>query len=292
MAYEDRFRSQDAMEKFLAAYDATMALWPIPYETMQIETTYGMTHTHVVGSPELPPLVLIHGGQISSTVWYPNVEALSQHFRVYMPDVVDAAGRSVKTRKLQNRQDCADWMTEVLDKLNIERATLIGHSHGGWMILNYAILMPERVERLVLLSPAGISRLRAEMFLRMLPAFIIPTRGVFYRSLQWITTKQLNVHHPEPVIDQFRQGAMSYKADELSFGVVFVFKDDELRQINVPALLLIGEQEKVINRKVVLERARRLIPDIESEIIPGAAHFLPIDQPDVVNARILAFLRR
>lgn len=146
MAYKDRFRSQDAMEKFLAAYDATMALWPVPYETMQIETAYGMTHTHVVGSPELPPLVLIHGGQISSTVWYPNVEALSQHFRVYMPDVVDAAGRSVKSRKLQDRQDCTDWMTEVIDKLNIERATLIGHCHGGWMILNYAILMPERVE--------------------------------------------------------------------------------------------------------------------------------------------------
>lgn len=292
MSYIARFKSPEAAQNFLAAYATTLDLWPVSHDEIDVETRFGLTHVNCAGSPESPPLVLLHGAQTSSTAWYPNVAALSQHFRVYAPDVIDQAGRSTPTRKLGNRQDCADWLSDVLDALQVERAAFVGHSHGGWQVLNLAILAPHRVDRLILLSPAGITRLRLEIFLRLLPAFIIPTKAVFYRSFQWSTVKTLDARQPEPVIDQIRVGGTSFKPQELGFGVVHVFVDEELRQINQPILLLVGDQEKIFNPTLLLERAHRLLPHLEAELIAHAAHLLPIDQAETVNARIVVFLKQ
>jgi pimeloyl-ACP methyl ester carboxylesterase len=291
MSDQSVFKSPEAEAKFLAAYDATLALWPVPHEALEVTTSFGTTHINVAGSPDLPPLVLIHGGQISSPMWYPNIEPLSRHFRVYAPDVVDQMGRSVPARKLKTPQDCSDWLTEVLDALNLERATLVGHSHGGWQTLNLALTNPQRVERMVLLSPASaFVRLRWQLFLRMMPVFIMPTRAMFYWCLQWLTTMPLGSAHP--IVEQFMIGAKSYKPQALSLGVTSVFTDEELRQINTPTLLLIGEHEVVYEPSRVLERAQRLMPHIEAELIAGGGHLFPVDQAEATNARIVEFLNR
>ena len=291
MSIDSRFRSPEAMQDFLGAYNATLALWPVPHDDVEVKTRFGTTHINAAGSPKSPPLVLIHGAQTSSTAWYPNVKALSERFRVYAPDVIDQAGKSVPNKKLVDRQECADWLTDVLDGLKIDKAALVGHSHGGWQVLNLAMMSPDRVDRLILLSPAGIARLKAEIFLRLLPVFIIPTKRMFYSSFQWSTVKKLNVDQPEPVIDQIMQGGTSFKGNELGLGVQFVFEDSELQGIKQPALLLVGDQEKIFDPKQLLDRARRLMPKLEAELIANAGHLLPIDQAETVNARMLAFLK-
>jgi pimeloyl-ACP methyl ester carboxylesterase len=289
VTHDSLFKTPDHAARFLAAYDATLALWPVPHDSIEVETSFGTTHINVAGSPDAPPLVLIHGGQISSPVWYANVEALSRHYRVYAPDVVDQIGRSVATRKLKTRQDCATWLTEVLDGLKLERVTLGGHSHGGWQTLNAAILAPQRIERMVLLAPAAsFIPLSMKLFLRMMPVLIRPTKAMFYWCFQWLTEMPLG--NENPLVEQFMAGAMSYKPENLSLGVVTVFSDDELRRISVPTLLLIGEREVVYNPHKVLERARKLIPHIEAELIPGGGHLFTVDQADATNTSIIRFL--
>lgn len=291
MSIVSRFKTPQAADTFLAAYEATLSLWPVPHEALDVTTSFGATHINVAGSPDLPPLILIHGAQICSTVWYLNIEPLSRHFRVYAPDVVDQMGRSVPTRKLKTPKDCSDWLTEVLDALTLERVSIVGHSHGGWQALNMALMAPQRVDRMVLLSPAAaFAPLRWQLFLRMLPVFVMPTRGMFYWSFQWTTTMPLDKRQPHPLIEQFMTGAKSFKPQELSLGVVSVFTDDELRQIDIPALLLVGDHEVVCEPSRVLERARRLMPHIEAELVVNGGHLFPVDQADATNARILKFL--
>jgi pimeloyl-ACP methyl ester carboxylesterase len=57
----------------------------------------------------------------------------------------------------------------------------------------------------------------------------------------------------------------------------------------MPVLVLIGDKERVLDPVRAVERARRRVPGVEAEIIPGAGHALPIDQPEIVNARLLEF---
>jgi pimeloyl-ACP methyl ester carboxylesterase len=78
----------------------------------------------------------------------------------------------------------------------------------------------------------------------------------------------------------------------LSFGATTVFKDEELSQIKMPTLLLVGEQEVIHKPMKVLERAKRLIPEVETELIKGGGHVFPLDQAEATNARILKFLKK
>ena len=193
------------------------------------------------------------------------------------------------TRKLKTPQDNVEWLNELLDCLNLERVPLVGHSNGCWQILNLAKSTPQRVERTVLLSPGPpFAQLRWQMMARLLPVFIRPTRGMFYWNLQWLTTVPLDKDQPNTLIEQFMIGAMSFKPEELGMGLQSIFTDD-LRQINIPTLLLTGDQERVINPGKVLKRAR-LMPNIEAEVIENAGHLMPVDQADAVNARMLRFL--
>ena len=58
----------------------------------------------------------------------------------------------------------------------------------------------------------------------------------------------------------------------------------------MPALLLIGAGEKIYNPQKAIDRAQRLMPDPTAEIIPKAGHPLNMEQPEIINARILKFL--
>ncbi len=70
------------------------------------------------------------------------------------------------------------------------------------------------------------------------------------------------------------------------------FTDDELQQIKTPVLLLIGEKEVIFSAQKAIDRATRLMPNIQAEIIPDAGHILSMDQPEMVNERILNFLNK
>jgi pimeloyl-ACP methyl ester carboxylesterase len=85
-------------------------------------------------------------------------------------------------------------------------------------------------------------------------------------------------------------GALSFKPQELSLGVLSVFTDEELRRINIPTLLLVGEREVVYQPGRALERARRLMLHVEAELIEGGGHLFPVDRAEATNARILKFL--
>jgi pimeloyl-ACP methyl ester carboxylesterase len=69
-----------------------------------------------------------------------------------------------------------------------------------------------------------------------------------------------------------------------------VYTDSELKQINHPALMLIGSEEKIYNPRRAIERAQRWMPDLSAEVVPDAGHLLILDRPNVINKRILEFL--
>jgi pimeloyl-ACP methyl ester carboxylesterase len=69
-----------------------------------------------------------------------------------------------------------------------------------------------------------------------------------------------------------------------------VFSDQELKRIELPSLLLIGAMDKIYNPHKAIERAQRWMPVLTAEIISNAGHLLIMDQPEIINARILKYL--
>jgi len=278
------FRTPQGQARYFAAYDATMALWPVPVESFDVPTRCGPTHLHVCGAKDAPPLVLFHGAAISSTMWYPNVGALSQTYRVYAVDTIGEMGKSVSTRPMIKPADFVDWLSDVFDELRLERAHVAGLSAGGFLALQLALSAPARVMKLILLSPANLLSIRPQFYFR-LAALVLP-----FLSPQVKQEIALGAYSPAivPVIKQM------LTPTDFRYQMVLppVCTDEELRQVKTPTLLLLGEREVIYAPQTALARARRFIPQLEAEILPQAGHALNFDQPEIINQRILEFLNK
>jgi pimeloyl-ACP methyl ester carboxylesterase len=286
------FKTSKGQAEYFTAYDAALELWPVLHESRFVTTPYGRTHVISCGPEDAFPLVLLHAGQASSTMWFPNIADLSRKFHVLALDTPGEPGKSIPARHNATRRDCAAWLEGVLDELGITRAHVMGLSRGGWLALNLALYAPDRLERIVLLSPAAVFVALNSFFSAVAQAVIrVPTRFVSKVALNSWVARGFVVN---PVFaEQFMTGLLNWNWTVNTSGYSGVmpctFSDEELNKIHQPVLLLIGDQDR-LNPPRALERARRTIPHLEAEIIPQAGHFLNMEQPESINARILKFL--
>lgn len=297
------YKSVKGEAEYMAAYESSLQLWPVPYEHRDVKGSYGSTHLVSAGPEDAPALILLHMDFLSLSMWSANIEELSRNFRVYAIDVIGQPGKSIPDKPLRNRDDAAAWISEVLDSLKLDTVTMAGASLGGWFTLNYAIRVPERLKRIVLLSPGGsFLNERVTFYLYALPALISPflPQGLLFDRFMRFTTYQENLRDPrvraidERMRHQMYLGFKHFRIWRYWSSQVIkphVFPDEELRGMQVPTLLLVGQQEALYDSVAAMERARKLIPNFEGEIIPRASHDMTIGQHEIVNNRILRFLR-
>ncbi len=290
------FKTPRDERAYLAAYEASLRRWPVPYEEWDLHGRFGRTHVLVSGAREAPPLVLLHGYGASSTMWALNVRALASRYHVFAVDVLGQAGKSLPRAALATRSACSEWLTSVLDGLALDDVRLVGMSYGGWLALNYALAAPDRLRAIALISPGGLLPLSWQLRFRAMLSVLVPLQIchdiVFMR---WIGAKHA-VDSPEQRAVSKLTARQMYlglrvRNELVRLGAPAVpFSDDELRSLRVPTLLLIGEEEVLYDPVGALSRARRLIPGLVGELIPGASHDLVFRQPEIVDERLLAFL--
>jgi pimeloyl-ACP methyl ester carboxylesterase len=288
------FWSPEIESQFNAAYEAVLKQWPVPYNEQFITTRFGETHVIASGPKDAPPLVLLHPAGGGSTIWYRNVGPLSKLYLTYAVDVIGDLNRSVLTRLLRSRRDFADWVLDLFDGLHIERANMVGNSYGGFLTLNTASYLPERVRKVVLISPAAtFVQIWGIYWHTIIPGYwlapIIRSEKMVHKAAEWIWQG----FPMDDCVAQLRlivqvAGYPRYRPTHNPPPTVF--GDEELRKIKTPVLLLIGDHEVLYDSRHVIERATRLLPNIKAEIVPNANHVAEYTAPDVVNRKILDFL--
>ena len=100
------------------------------------------------------PLLLLHGFGDSSTTWSSVLSLLSRRHLVIAPDLL-GHGESDKPRAGYSIEAYACGMRDLLSVLGVERVSVVGHSLGGGIAMQFAYQFPERCERLVLVSSGG-----------------------------------------------------------------------------------------------------------------------------------------
>jgi len=241
--------------------------------------------------------VLLHCFATSLTCWAYNVEPLSQNRRVYALDMMGQPGKSIPDAPIKNRNDLAEWLTDSLDQLGIDRTDLIGYSFGGFTGLNYAMRAPDRVDKLILLSPAGsLVPLWKQFYIRGLVSSLLPSLSPLLAKRLWFEwmfyRPKLGEDKTRRIYDRLlNQFALGQRHFRSAGGVLpITYTDDELRSVRSPTLVLIGEQESLLDPVAAIRRARQLIPRVQAELIPQASHDLPVSQAETVNQRVQAFL--
>ncbi|WP_127481301.1 alpha/beta fold hydrolase [Nocardioides pantholopis] len=121
---------------------------------VRFATVHGHRRAYVqVGSG--PALLLLHGLGCDHTTWSPVIEALAEHHTVIAPDLL-GHGQSDKPRADYTLGGYANGMRDLLTVLGIEQATVVGHSFGGGVAMQFAYQYPERTERLALVASGGL----------------------------------------------------------------------------------------------------------------------------------------
>ena len=281
------FRSPEGEAKSMAAYESALAHWPVPYKELDIPTQFGTTHIILNGPVGTKPIVLLHGQDSSATSWIYNIADLSWDFRTYAVDTIGDMGKSEPTRLPTSRQDYTEWLLNVFDQLKLENAGLIGLSYGGFPALNFSIAYPEQVNLIVLLAPGipnfGPPTLQWANY--GMPMILLPSRFTVERFINGTSTK--GYLKEDPVQEQMIIGITNMQ--NVSF-MRPVFTDEELSHVIAPTLLLIGDHEIMYKPQKALDNAARLIPNLQTELVPNANHMLNSDQPELIDARVLQFL--
>jgi pimeloyl-ACP methyl ester carboxylesterase len=289
------FKTPAGEVAFLAAYDAAMKVWPVPYEELDLPSRFGITHVIVCGPKHAPPLVLLHGYWATSTMWSPNVDDFSRDYRVYAIDVMGQPSKSIPTEPIRNAADYAAWLTVTLDLLHLDRVSLVGMSYGAWLALNFAIVAPARVRRLVLLSPGGGFHAIAKQFtLRAMLMLWFPARFTVNSFMRWLGIKDREARQEgDMIVDLIYLGLKHFRVSvETSRVLPTVFPDDQLRAMCVPALLLMGDHEVIWDPAAALARARQLFPNVQGELVQRSSHDMCLRQHRIVDARVLDFLKK
>lgn len=281
------FATPERARSYYAAYDALAARWPAGSQALDLPSPYGTTRVTAVGSPDAPPLVLLHSGGAASVTWYPVAEAMAGGHRVYAVDQIGAAGRSVHDgRPLRTPEDLMAWLDSVLDGLRVDRADLCGHSYGAWLALTYALRTGERVRRLALLDPTDcFAGMRLAYRLRAVPLLLAPSAARQVRFLRWETGGL-----------PLDEGVLALAAATAGYPTARIVMPrrpdpDALRALSTPTLVLLAGRSRSHDVRRVAREAGRLLPRVTIATLPGASHHSPpVHDPGDLIAELAAFL--
>ncbi|WP_282693939.1 alpha/beta hydrolase [Streptomyces sp. CC208A] len=266
------------------AYDELRARWPASTEERDVVTPYGRTRVHLYGPPDGSPLLLLPGGSATGLVWFANAPALGRRYRVHAVDLMGDAGRTERRgAPLKSAADPTAWLDALLDGLGLVRTHMCGHSYGAWLAVRYALHAPQRVDRLALVDPTQVfAGFRPGYLLRALPALIRPSEARARAFLAWETAGT----DPDETWQRLYALATTVPGRKLVVG-----GRPRTAGLRVPVLTLLAERSRAHRSAEVAERARRLLPQGEVALLPGATHHsLPLTAPELLNDRLMEFL--
>ncbi|MGZ4595466.1 MAG: alpha/beta fold hydrolase [Actinomycetes bacterium] len=252
---------------------------------------------HYVDAGQGAPVVFIHGLLGSHRDWSDLLGDLSTQHRVLAPDLF-GHGSSAKPMGDYSLGAHAATLRDLLDHLDVPAVTLVGHSLGGGIALQFAYLFPDRVQRLVLVSSGGLGRelsllLRAatlpgaEWVLPVLASRWIRDRGeALGRGLSraglragpdatQMWERFMSLGDPES-----RRAFLATSRAVIDPGGQTVTAQHRLSEIaNVPTLLVWGTHDRLIPSWHAVA-AQEVMPNSRVEVFEQAGHFTHLDEPD------------
>lgn len=254
-------------------------------------------------------LVLIHGLGSYAKGWTRNIPELAKHYRVIAVDL-PGYGKSDKGFYPYTLPFYAQALTELLDALKIDKATFVGHSMGGQIAMVTSLLYPERVDKLVLVSPAGFEKFTdgegAWMKKAMSPEFVHDTairnidtnlKANFYKlppEAEFMITERIQMRGAKDF------DAYCYAVSKNVAAMIDYPMWDKLTRVKHETLIFFGDKDNLIpnsalhggSTEAIAQIGASQIPHNKLIMVPDCGHFVQFERPNVVNPAIVEFVGR
>jgi pimeloyl-ACP methyl ester carboxylesterase len=243
------------------------------------------------------PVVLLHGGSAHARWWDFVVPHLGSGFHAYALDLRGHGESGWDPDGAYRITDYAADLRHVLAELGLDTPALIGHSLGSFVALRHAVDNPRGLSALVMVDGRASLGAAGSRYLRLLgmlaPASYdtLEAAVASFRPLpkETIATPAVLAHVARHGMRR-EQGRWTTKFDRASLGAHEAFDVRErLRDLEFPVLFVRGEHSTMLTRTGLAKLAAACRRGRAIEI-PGAFHHLTIDRPDLLGAKIRAFL--
>jgi pimeloyl-ACP methyl ester carboxylesterase len=275
------------------------------FESHEVELHGHRAVYRVAGSG--PTVVLIHGMINSSRHWEDVAGRMSRSYRVIAPDLI-GHGDSATPRGDYSLGAHAATIRDLLTTIGVERATIVGHSLGGGVAMQFFYQFPQRTERLILISSGGLGHevspllrgaalpgsatlLRLAAQRRVIGAIAATGAGLRARGKSSGVYLQAVARALGPLSDPgSRRAFLETLRSVIDVQGQRVSARDRLYLLgDMPTLIVWGERDRTIPIAHGIE-AERAIPNCRFETLPRAAHFPNLEDPEGLAAVLEDFL--
>ena len=276
-----------------------------------LEVQYVTIHGHrraYVKTGTGPAILLLHGMACDHTTWTPIIRKLARNHTVIAPDLL-GHGRSDKPRADYSVGGYANGMRDLLTVLGIDRVTVVGHSLGGGVAMQFAYQFPERTERLMLVASGGlgpevspgIRAISTPGFHQVMGVLTLPgVRHLGMAGLRAASRSGLKVTHDldevADIFDTFKDSQARHAIRHVVRAVVdwrgqiVTMADRAYLTEEMPMWVVWGRDDRVIPVRHA-NNAAAVAPNARVEVIPDAGHFPHKDHPHRFVRIVQDFIR-
>lgn len=235
------------------------------------------------------PVVLLHGFPFDHTIWEPLIPLLAQESRLILPDL-RGFGSSPVPEGTYSMRLLAEDVAHLMDRLEIEKAVLVGHSMGGYVSLAFAQAYPGRLLGLGLVathSAADSPERRQSRNKLAVSALHKGARVVASNLVNNLTPKQELL---EPINELILRAHPTGIAGALRGMAERHDLTGELSNVVVPAVVIVGKADRLLNHELV-ETMAQMLPKGWLVEIPDAGHMLTLEHPQQVAGTLQQLLK-
>lgn len=252
------------------------------------------------GDPDAPGVLLLHGTGGHWETFAPNLGPLSEHFHCVAVDMV-GNGFSEKPDHDYEIEVYVRQLLAVMDHFGMERASLVGMSLGAWVAARLALDAPERVDKVILMSPAGLVATESNM------ARIRAERTQAVNDPNWDSIKAMFDHliaderNRLPDLVALRQAVYRLPASRATIDHLLILQDPQARERNLlteqqwssieAPTLVVASGKDYSEYESTARRVAALLPHSELLEMGEVKHWPHFEDPDVFNPAALKFLQ-
>ena len=236
------------------------------------------------------PIVLVHGFLGSSKMWEPQIDFFKENFRVITPDL-PGFGESYKVKSLNSISEMAKEIFSCVEKKNIKKFHLVGHSMGGMIVQEMANISGERIRKLVCFATSSIGDIPGRFETIEDSIQRLKKEGI-KETIKRITPKWF-VQGRKSKYFYLCENAAKKITEETAFNALTAMKNwsgyKNLKNIKNQTLIVWGDKDKSYNFEQA-DTLKKNILNCKIEIFKGCCHNAHLEEPKKFNETISHFL--
>lgn len=282
------YKSKEGKRQSLALYDMQLKKLNVPFEDIYVKTSFGKTHLVETGDKAGKPLLVFHGGNSTTAYNLLMCRFLLNDFHVYAVDTIGHPGKSDEVCLSHRGYDYGKWAGEVIEGIGYDKISCFGGSFGGGILAKLMCVAPEKVEKAVLLVPAGINNAIPVSSVKMMIPLI---QYRIAKQDKYLIKTALYMALWENVLDEDTFDILKDSFDNVKtkVGMPTNVEAEKMQRYHSPALVIAGEKDCLFPAARVLYRAKQIIPNCQTVELKGSGHMHILPQRE--TDRIVEFIK-